>query len=152
MPTAFAIQPYRAQGAAMAIEDAAVLGNLFSRLSHPSQIKPMLLAYESLRYGRTASTQASSRLNQRIFHLPDGPEQQARDDDMRAAMDAEFRMLDGEEVDMDYEGSANQWADRKKNKAQFAYDADAVTERWWEEVGQHEIGRIGQVTSLSPRL
>ncbi|KAF8421749.1 hypothetical protein L210DRAFT_3672418 [Boletus edulis BED1] len=66
--------PYRAQGSAMAVEDAAVLGNLFSRLSSPAQIAPLLRAYESIRYDCATATQASSRLNQHIFHLPDGPE------------------------------------------------------------------------------
>lgn len=137
-------QPYRAQGAAMAIEDAAVLGNLFSRLSHPSQITPLLLAYEKLRLKRTADTQGSSRLNQYIFHLPDGPEQEARDASMRAAMDAEFRMLNGEDVGLTLEGSSNQWADRKKNEMQFGYDADLVADRFWAEVGEKEIGSLGQ--------
>lgn len=136
--------PYRAQGAAMAIEDAAVLGNLFSRLSHPSQIAPLLHAYQNLRLKRTADTQASSRLNQKIFHLPDGPAQEARDADMRAAMELEFRLLRGEHVDVTLEGSHNQWADRKKNMAQFGYDADAVADRWWADVGEREIGSLGQ--------
>lgn len=128
----------------MAIEDAAVLGNLFSRLSHASQIAPLLHAYEGLRLPRTADTQASSRLNQHIFHLPDGPEQAARDADMRAAMDAELARLRGERVDASGEGSSNQWADRKKNEMQFGYDADAVADRFWAEVGEKEIGSLGQ--------
>ncbi|EKM59723.1 uncharacterized protein PHACADRAFT_250403 [Phanerochaete carnosa HHB-10118-sp] len=146
--------PYRAQGAAMAIEDAAVLGSLFSRLSHPSQIAPLLYAYQSLRLNRTADTQASSRLNQRIFHLPDGPDQEARDADMRAAMDAEFRMLRGENVDVTSEGSTNQWADRKKNAIQFGYDADVAADRWWAEVGAKEIGSLSsqQPIKMNGRL
>jgi salicylate hydroxylase len=137
----------------MAIEDAAVLGNLFSRLSHPSQIKPLLKAYEKLRLQRTANTQASSRLNQRIFHLPDGPAQEARDADMRAAMDKELRMLRGEAVELDLEGSQNQWADRKKSAMQFGYDADAEAERWWAEEGEREIGSLGQqATRVNGRL
>ncbi|KDQ50681.1 hypothetical protein JAAARDRAFT_41875 [Jaapia argillacea MUCL 33604] len=82
--------PYRAQGAAMAIEDAAVLGNLFSKLESREQIKPLLEAYQELRLERTGNTQASSRLNQHIFHLPDGPEQRHRDAEMRKAMLAEL--------------------------------------------------------------
>ncbi|EPQ53357.1 FAD/NAD P-binding domain-containing protein [Gloeophyllum trabeum ATCC 11539] len=85
--------PYRAQGAAMAIEDAAVLGNLFSRVSHQSQIKPLLHAYMSLRLPRTADTQNQSRLNQHIFHLPDGPEQEKRDEAMKQAMRAELKAV-----------------------------------------------------------
>ena len=81
----------------MAIEDAAVLGNLFSRISHPSQIAPLLYAYEKLRLPRTASTQASSRLNQHVFHLPNGVEQEQRDADMRAAMGVEMARIRREE-------------------------------------------------------
>ncbi|ELU37079.1 salicylate 1-monooxygenase [Rhizoctonia solani AG-1 IA] len=118
--------PYRAQGAAMAIEDGCVLGNLFSRVSNPSQVPYFLRAYETLRLSRTANTQAQSRLNQKIFHYEDGPEQEARDASMRAAMRGET------------EGSANQWADKAKSKVQFSYDADAAAEEWWREVGSKE--------------
>ncbi|KAI0347313.1 FAD/NAD(P)-binding domain-containing protein [Trametopsis cervina] len=135
--------PYRAQGAAMAIEDAAVLGNLFSRLSHPSQIKPLLYAYEKLRLPRTADTQKSSRLNQWIFHLPDGPEQEARDRSMREAMEAELRLLKGEKVDVTSEGNSNQWADRTKNRLQFGYDADVEADRYWAQEGEKTIGSLG---------
>ena len=126
----------------MAIEDAAVLGNLFSRVSHPSQIAPLLRAYEALRLPRTADTQASSRLNQHIFHLPDGPEQAARDADMRRATAVELRRIrEGRAAGEDaLSGSANQWADEDKNMAQFAYDADEAAERWWAEVGQKQLG------------
>lgn len=67
----------------MAIEDAAVIGNMFSFFSDKRQITPMLRAYESLRHARASATQHSSRMNQKIFHYPDGPEQQARDKAMR---------------------------------------------------------------------
>ncbi|OJT05234.1 3-hydroxybenzoate 6-hydroxylase 1 [Trametes pubescens] len=135
--------PYRAQGAAMAIEDAAVLGNLLSRLTDPAQLKTLIQAYEDLRLPRTAETQRQSRLNQKIFHLPDGPEQEKRDAGMRQAMEAELRKMQGgangapEDA---LEGSPNQWADPKKNAAQFAYDADAVVERWWRTMGERSVG------------
>lgn len=136
----------------MAIEDAAVIGNLFSHISHPSQITPILYAYEKLRLQRTADTQKSSRLNQHIFHLPDGPEQEARDASMRAAMDVELRTLKGEKVDARNEGSANQWADKRKNEIQFGYDADAAADAWWAEVGEREIGSLGRGQRVSGRL
>ncbi|KAG9119519.1 hypothetical protein FRC07_005418 [Ceratobasidium sp. 392] len=120
--------PYRAQGAAMAIEDGCVLGNLFSRVNSTEDIPYFLRAYETLRLARTANTQAQSRLNQKIFHYPDGPEQEERDASMRAAMAGKT------------EGSANQWADKGKNKIQFSYDADAAAEEWWREVGSKEQG------------
>lgn len=116
----------------MAIEDAAVLGRLFSHLSCLSQVAPLLRAYESLRLPRTAATQASSRLNQHIFHLPDGPDQAARDHAMRAAMEAEKNAGDHEGSTI---GNPNQWADKEKNRVQFGYDADEIAERWWTEEG-----------------
>ncbi|KZT66311.1 FAD/NAD(P)-binding domain-containing protein [Daedalea quercina L-15889] len=150
--------PYRAQGAAMAIEDAAVLGNLMSRISNIAQLKPLLYAYESLRHARASATQASSRLNQTIFHLPDGPEQEARDFEMRRAMEAEFALMERErkgEVITDtemMEGNPNQWADRKKNEAQFGYDADEVADRWWRETGERELGSLAKGVVQSGRL
>lgn len=116
--------PYRAQGAAMAIEDAAVLGNIFSRLTDSQQIPGFLQSYQSLRLSRTAETQMSSRLNQKIFHLPDGEEQRKRDDEMREAMRGGTS-----------EGNSNQWADQTKSRALFGYDADEVVNRWWKESG-----------------
>ncbi|KAL5512455.1 hypothetical protein ACEPAG_3108 [Sanghuangporus baumii] len=135
-------QPYRAQGAAMAIEDAAVLGSLLSHLSHISQIPILLKAYEKLRLERTAKTQASSRRNQRIFHLPDGPEQQARDKLMREAMELENEcMKNGDLAQQENvtKGNPNQWADQSLNIEQFSFDADEVAEIWWKEEGEASL-------------
>ena len=57
----------------MAIEDAAVLGSLLSRLSKLSDLEKLVRVYEHLRKDRTARTQAASRDNRKIFHLSDGP-------------------------------------------------------------------------------
>ncbi|KLO16029.1 FAD/NAD-binding domain-containing protein [Schizopora paradoxa] len=171
--------PYRAQGAAMAVEDAAVLGNLLSRLSHPAELTPLLRGYEVLRYHRTAETQKSSRLNQHIFHLPDGPAQQERDDSMRRAMETElarvskqlhYRPWTTEEMttalwdsvaekqrqtsDFTGEGNSNQWADMRKNREQFGYDADLVSEKWWVENGERVCRQAvaNSVSNVSARM
>ena len=121
----------------MAVEDAAVLRNLLSRLKHLSELFPLLRGYEVVRHARTAATQASSRLNQRIFHYPDGAEQMLRDHSMRAAMQMELaRLRSGENLDYKGQGNSNQWADHQKNVEQFAYDADIEAERWWSEKGE----------------
>jgi salicylate hydroxylase len=73
-------------------------------------------------------------LNQEIFHLPDGPDQRARDDAMRAAMAAE---LSGKPMIAD--GNPNQLADRTKNNIQFDYDAYAEVEGWWVSGGREQI-------------
>ena len=136
--------PYRAQGAAMAIEDAAVLGNLLSRLSSKAQIPMLLKVYQDLRLPRTAEVQLSSTLNQTIFHLPDGEEQRRRDSYMREAMyrdpwftgqEHAYDMTQSKCVPMNEE-NPNQWADKTKSHILFNYDADHVVDRWWAQEGQ----------------
>jgi salicylate hydroxylase len=76
--------PFGAQGAAQAIEDAAVLAACLTDDRY--DVPAALTRYESLRRGRTARVQAISRANGRRFHLPDGPDQRQRD----AAMASSF--------------------------------------------------------------
>ncbi|KAL0066144.1 hypothetical protein AAF712_006768 [Marasmius tenuissimus] len=87
--------PYRAQGAAMAIEDAAVLGNLFSRITDKSQIPELLQAYQRIRFDRATSQQTGALDNRTLYHMLDGPEQEARDVSMRLAMEKAIQELTG---------------------------------------------------------
>jgi salicylate hydroxylase len=77
--------PYGAQGAAQAIEDAAVLAACLSQ-AEGGDVSAALVRYETIRRGRATRVQEMSRANGRRFHLSDGPEQQARD----AAMASSF--------------------------------------------------------------
>ena len=62
--------PFMAQGAAMAIEDAAVLSRcLAAGVLRDREVPQSLLAYENLRRARTARIQAGSRRNAKVFHL-----------------------------------------------------------------------------------
>lgn len=75
--------PFYAQGAAQAIEDAAVLA---ARLAdHPDDPASALRAYESTRIPRTTRIQEVSHARRHHNHLPDGPEQQARDQSLATA-------------------------------------------------------------------
>ncbi|KAF9448815.1 FAD/NAD(P)-binding domain-containing protein [Macrolepiota fuliginosa MF-IS2] len=128
--------PYVAQGAAMAVEDAAVLGALFSRITSHSQISNLLRVYESLRIPRTTNTQLAALSNQGIFHLPDGPEQQARDEAMQKLTHERERSKvsqGGEEV-VDDEG------DRMKMKILYSYDPDQAVEEWYRPEGHRMYG------------
>ncbi|MDE0189729.1 MAG: FAD-dependent monooxygenase [Gammaproteobacteria bacterium] len=58
--------PFMAQGAAMAIEDAAVLAGC---LAGDRDVPSALQRYERLRRGRTARVQHGSRRNATLFHL-----------------------------------------------------------------------------------
>jgi salicylate hydroxylase len=61
--------PYLAQGAAMAIEDAAVLGEALRTFAG---VPEALKAFEARRRDRTARVQSAARRNAALFHLP-GP-------------------------------------------------------------------------------
>lgn len=69
--------PFFAQGAAQAIEDAAVLAESITRHSH--DLETALTVYQDLRIERATRLQEASHARKDINHLPDGPAQQARD-------------------------------------------------------------------------
>ncbi len=77
---AHAMLPFMAQGAATAIEDAAVLARHFT--PETEYIPAALRAYERHRKARTSRIQALSFRNARIFHLS-GPAAMARDTVLR---------------------------------------------------------------------
>ena len=80
--------PFMAQGAAMAIEDAAVLAGC---LASSDVVTAGLQRYESLRRKRTARIQIGSRRNAKLFHLT-GIKAWLRN---RAAKQASGRTMDG---------------------------------------------------------
>lgn len=71
--------------AGMSLEDGAVLGECLSRItSKASAEKQMALrVYEHCRKGRTEMVVRRGNLQQYLYHLPDGPEQEERDRRMR---------------------------------------------------------------------
>jgi len=68
--------PFMAQGAAQAIEDGAALAALLAAGGDPVET---LRRYEEIRLPRVTRLQEMSRANKHRYHMPDGPEQQARD-------------------------------------------------------------------------
>ena len=77
--------PMMAQGAAQAIEDGAALASLLSAMK--DDLPAALARYELLRKPRATRLQEASAANRVRFHLPDGPEQRKRDEDMRNSGD-----------------------------------------------------------------
>jgi salicylate hydroxylase len=75
--------PFYAQGAAQAIEDAASLAVCLATERGDSE--QALKTYESLRVARTTRIQQISHSRVESNHLPDGPQQQARDADLAEA-------------------------------------------------------------------
>ena len=72
--------PYLAQGAAQCLEDAAVLIECFRRTV---DVPLALKMYELARKERAEKLQASGSETRNVIHLPDGPEQRARDEKYR---------------------------------------------------------------------
>ncbi|KAF4825406.1 FAD-dependent monooxygenase OpS4 [Colletotrichum tropicale] len=71
--------PYLAQGANSAVEDGAVLGLLLGHLTSKSQLPTALRLYEKLRKARGEAIVRETFKQRHDFHMPDGPEQEARD-------------------------------------------------------------------------
>ncbi|KAJ7672440.1 hypothetical protein DFH06DRAFT_1082427 [Mycena polygramma] len=78
---AHAMTPYLAQGAAMGIEDAAILGGILSdpRYSSPGTLSAALLLYEHLRLNRANKVAAASVQSRWFTQMEDGEKQRERD-------------------------------------------------------------------------
>ena len=72
--------PMMAQGAAQSIEDGAALASLLD--ATPEDVPSALRRYEAIRKPRATRLQQLSAANRTRFHLPDGAEQQQRDEVM----------------------------------------------------------------------
>lgn len=73
---AHAMEPFQAQGAAQAIEDAFVLAEC---LAADGDVVGALRRYEQIRMSRAEELQDSSATAANVFYLPDGEEQRQRD-------------------------------------------------------------------------
>jgi salicylate hydroxylase len=75
----------------MAFEDGAMLGELLARLPHTDKTHPSFLrtklhalsVFETCRKERTERVVARGNVQQYLYHLADGPEQEDRDHRMR---------------------------------------------------------------------
>jgi salicylate hydroxylase len=75
---AHAMEPFNAQGAAQAIEDAFVLGECLEDIA-PDEVEPALARYEQARMARARELQDASAGAATEYYLPDGHAQRARD-------------------------------------------------------------------------
>ncbi|KAF2753652.1 FAD/NAD(P)-binding domain-containing protein [Pseudovirgaria hyperparasitica] len=108
-----AMLPYVAQGAAQAIEDAAVLGTCLSQISDIPQV---LSIYERVRKARAEFIQNSASTMRTVLHYEDGVDQEKRDAIMRAPRIAGWKHPD-------------LWADAEYQNTVWGYDVIAETQR-----------------------
>ncbi|KAJ5991331.1 hypothetical protein N7522_011538 [Penicillium canescens] len=113
--------PYVAQGAAQAVEDAAALGVLLSNITSRAEIPLALSAYERSRKQRAETVQQSGSENRITLHLPDGPEQVARDAQFLASASGE---------------NPDKWSDRRTQEFLWAWDAEEAALATWNELDQ----------------
>ena len=102
----------------MALEDGAVLGELFARSKNPrdpAERKRLLSIYEKCRKPRTEMVVKRGNLQQYLYHLHDGAEQQERDRKMQA-MEA---------------GEALAWRDSGLSPQLLGYEVDKDIDRFW---------------------
>jgi len=118
--------PCMTMGAALGFEDAVVLGNLFSRLTTPSQVPVFLNAYQELRQKRMEAVQFTERMTIATFWIPEGPDREERDAGWRAtaALDNGGRVDEGMVLD--------QW---ESLKDMYAHNANDEADNWFVEWG-----------------
>ena len=106
----------------MAFEDAAVLGVLFSKIQHKSQLPDILTIYEGIRKPRTTVVRNRSRAMRDIYAMEDGPMQQERD----------RQLLEN----IPFEGYPNYLADPVLQRFLFAHNATKEAERSWAKYSE----------------
>jgi len=113
---------------AMAIEDAATLGRLFSRISTRSQIPMLLNAYQDIRHPRNKATQESEYQAFSQVSIPFGPVTEGRNAALKASLTMSFEDLQN----LNAAGSDNMlmqiW---EQNLAMFSYNAAEEVDNWW---------------------
>lgn len=111
--------PYVAQGAASAMEDAAVLAAAFTCTS---DVRLALAVYEKARKDRAEQIAASAAATREVLHLRDGPEQVQRDEAIRNA-------------GLESGDSPEKWGNQKWQDYTWGHDVVKDTiERWHELV------------------
>jgi salicylate hydroxylase len=109
----------------MALEDAAVLGELFGRSTNPcdpAEKRRLLAIYEQCRKPRTEMVVERGNRQQWLYHLHDGPEQRERDRAMRAME----------------EGEALAWRDSGLSPQLLGYKVEEDVDRYWN-TGHEEL-------------
>jgi salicylate hydroxylase len=110
--------------ASLAVEDAAVLGTLFSRLREWEQVPLFLQAYQELRQPRCNAVHLSELSHAALTWLPPGPERDLRNAQMRQSMQSKEHWDD--------KRLRQQWDEISET---FGYSAREAAEAWWVNWG-----------------
>jgi len=120
--------PGAIQTSGLAVEDAGVLGKLFSHLTNPDQIQSFLYAFQDLRQQRCSTIVKQELAIVYLITMPDGEFQEARDTGMKANTQKGLSVFAGDDSQM-----AAQW---ENNRITFGYDPEDDADNWWLEWGR----------------
>ena len=79
--------PHVGQGGAMAVEDAAVLGECLASMKSPDDLRKAVMAYQAIRKPRCEHVQQIAKGNADMMVLPDGPAQEERDRQLKETLE-----------------------------------------------------------------
>jgi len=119
--------PGAIQTGGVSLEDAGLLGKLFSHLSSADQIPSFLYAFQDLREKRCRDIQQQELNIVQLITLPDGPHQQGRDAKMKTNYAKGLSVFHGDEGEL-----AEQW---EVNRITFTYDPEDDADNWWIQWG-----------------
>ncbi|KAL5514192.1 hypothetical protein ACEPAG_2280 [Sanghuangporus baumii] len=125
------LNPGTSHGSALAMEDAAVLGSLFSRLRtrDTDEILRLLAAYQEIREGRCAEVTRTEYETVAFSVLPkDNPKRAERDAGFAASR--QMKVLDWENLDDPF--LQHIW---EQFKCSFGYEAYDAADDWWVDWG-----------------
>lgn len=110
-----AMVPHLAQGAAMALEDAAAMAECVARATDPRELPVLMRHFQDIRRERCYQILREARQLGEMWHLPDGPDQETRDQQMRQSGHEAWSVSKSE--------NPNRWDDSKFQPFLFGYDA-----------------------------
>lgn len=121
------------QGPSLAVEDAAVLGVLMSRLSTSEQIPQLLEAFHDVRHERCVQVHTTELRNAMLVTLPPGEDRDMRDAGMNLSLQA---------IDTNWDDTRlrEQWDEIGEV---FGYNAHEAAEDWWVKWGALGNGGAG---------
>lgn len=129
-----------------ALEDACVLGTLFSHIRHPSQISSLLYAYEEICQPRAHAGHNLQLANLTMFRLPPGPSRDARNKTW-----ATVKSLKQDEDALVYGRSNAEPEDQALRKQWqglveiWGFDARDAAEEWWLKWGALQERALGAI-------
>lgn len=119
------LKPCCIQAPGLAVEDAAVLGELFARLHSSEQVPQLLEAFHDLRQERCSFVRTSELANAALVTMPPGEGREMRDAGMRMSLQDDSQNWDDEML-------LDQW---EQISQVFGYNAREAAEDWWLKWG-----------------